>query len=169
MGAAASDAAGSRLTAQVFRRRQLFHRVDDALRTSSCARGSSCRRQLAAYIFPSLDSFELYRVAGQPVFLPLWCGRRTQRFSCSAELPGIRWSASFQNWTTGSCFLLFVLLLGISADRALLPISSGVSHDSLRINPAYAADRAYFMTDSNPFLKWREAIRISFDRIFRGS
>src|SRR5689334_15637080 len=26
--------------------------------------------KIAAYIFPSLDTFELYRVAGQPVFLP---------------------------------------------------------------------------------------------------
>jgi amino acid transporter len=30
---------------------------------------------------------------------------------------GIRWSASFQNWTTAVVLLLFVLLLGISADR----------------------------------------------------
>jgi amino acid transporter len=30
---------------------------------------------------------------------------------------GIRWSASFQNWTTAMVLLLFVLLLGISADR----------------------------------------------------
>src|SRR5258705_7229671 len=37
--------------------------------------------KLAAYIFPSLDSFELYRVAGQPRFLPrLAPGGRTPGF-----------------------------------------------------------------------------------------
>ncbi len=49
--------------------------------------------KLAAYIFPSLNSFELYRVAGQPVFLP-------------RLLLGVALTV-----------FLFVLLLGISANR----------------------------------------------------
>src|SRR5207245_7797074 len=32
---------------------------------------------------------------------------------------GIRWSATFQNWTTGIVLLLFVILLGISAIRGV--------------------------------------------------
>src|ERR1700674_4065448 len=74
--------------------------------------------KLAAYIFPSLNSFELYRVAGQPVFLPrLVLGVGLTVFLAVLNYRGIRWSASFQNWTTAVGLLLFVLLLGISADR----------------------------------------------------
>jgi amino acid transporter len=74
--------------------------------------------KLAAYIFPSLNSFELYRVAGQPVFLPrLALGVGLTVFLAVLNYRGIRWSASFQSWTTAMVLLLFVLLLGISADR----------------------------------------------------
>ena len=74
--------------------------------------------KLAAYIFPSLNSFELYQVAGQPVFLPrLVLGVGLTVFLAVLNYRGIRWSASFQNWTTAVVLLLFVLLLGISADR----------------------------------------------------
>src|SRR6266852_636650 len=74
--------------------------------------------KLAVYIFPSLNSFELYRVAGQPVFLPrLVLGAGLTIFLAVLNYRGIRWSASFQSWTTGMVLLLFVLLLGISAGR----------------------------------------------------
>src|SRR5256885_4210428 len=67
--------------------------------------------KLAAYIFPSLNSLELYRVAGQPVFLPrLVLGIGLTIFLAVLNYRGIRWSASFQNWTTGIVLLLFVLL-----------------------------------------------------------
>jgi APA family basic amino acid/polyamine antiporter len=74
--------------------------------------------KLAAYIFPSLNSFELYRVSGQPVFLPrLLLGVVLTVFLAVLNYRGIRWSASFQKWTTGLVLLLFALLLGISAVR----------------------------------------------------
>src|ERR1700737_4820795 len=74
--------------------------------------------KLAAYVFPSLNSFELYRVAGQPVFLPrLGLGVALTVFLAVLNYRGIRWSAIFQNWTTGIVLLIFVLLLGISAVR----------------------------------------------------
>ncbi len=74
--------------------------------------------KLAAYIFPSLNLFELYRVGEQPVFLPrLVLGVGLTIFLAVLNYRGIRWSASFQKWTTGIVLLLFVLLLGISAVR----------------------------------------------------
>ena len=74
--------------------------------------------KLAAYVFPSLNSFELYSVAGHPVFLPrLLLGVALTVFLALLNYRGIRLSASFQNWTTAMVLLLFVVLLGISATR----------------------------------------------------
>lgn len=74
--------------------------------------------KLAAYIFPWLNSFELYRVAGQPVFLPrLILGVALTVFLAVLNYRGIRLSATFQNWTTAMVLLLFVVLLGISGAR----------------------------------------------------
>jgi amino acid transporter len=86
--------------------------------------------KLAAYIFPSLNSFELYRVAGQPVFLPrLLLGAAVTVFLAVLNYRGIRLSASFQNWTTGMVLLLFAVLLGIS----------GVHGSSANVHPAFSA------------------------------
>ncbi|HYL82882.1 MAG TPA: APC family permease [Candidatus Angelobacter sp.] len=72
--------------------------------------------KLAAYIFPSLNSLELYRVAGQPVFLPrLALGIALTLFLGILNYRGIRLSATFQSWTTAAVLLVFVALLGISA------------------------------------------------------
>lgn len=74
--------------------------------------------KVAAYIFPSLNSFELYNVAGQPVFLPrLLLGIAMTVLLAVLNYRGIRLSANFQNWTTSTVLLLFVLLLGISIAR----------------------------------------------------
>src|SRR5712692_3340715 len=71
--------------------------------------------KLAAYIFPSLNSYELYQVAGQPVFLPrLMLGIALTVFLAILNYRGIRLSASFQNWTTTTVLMVFVVLLGIS-------------------------------------------------------
>jgi APA family basic amino acid/polyamine antiporter len=88
--------------------------------------------KLAAYIFPSLDSLELYRVAGEPVFLPrLLLGFGLTVFLAVLNYRGIRWSAGFQSWTTGIVLLLFVLLLGISAVRGA-PVNF---HPAFRTTP----------------------------------
>ena len=72
--------------------------------------------KLAAYIFPQLDTMELYRVAGQPVFLPrLLAGIGVTVFLSYLNYRGIRASAIFQNWATSSVLVVFLLLVLISA------------------------------------------------------
>jgi basic amino acid/polyamine antiporter, APA family len=71
--------------------------------------------KVAAYVFPSLNSMELYRVAGQPVFLPrLVLGIALTLFLGALNYRGIRVSASFQNGITATVLLVFVALVGIS-------------------------------------------------------
>ena len=57
--------------------------------------------RIAGYIFPTLDSIELYRVAGKPVYLPhLVIGLALTALVTVVNYRGIRLSATFQNWTT---------------------------------------------------------------------
>src|SRR5258708_20007045 len=78
--------------------------------------------KVAAYIFPQLNSFALYSVAGQPVFLPrLLLGVAMTVFLAVLNYCGIRLSATFQNWTASTVILLFLLFLAISAWRASPP------------------------------------------------
>jgi len=69
--------------------------------------------RIAGYIFPALDSFELYRVAGKPVYLPhLVIGLALTAFLTLLNYRGIRLSATFQNWTTfGTLALFFVFVI----------------------------------------------------------
>src|SRR3984893_12012383 len=74
--------------------------------------------KIAAYIFPWLDSFELYRVAGQPVFLPrLILGIALTLFLAIINYRGIRLSANFQKTMTSTVLLLFLVIVGVSAAR----------------------------------------------------
>lgn len=68
--------------------------------------------KLAAYIFPQLDTMELYRVAGQPVFLPrLLLGIFLTLFLAFLNYRGIRASATFQSWATSAVLVVFLVLL----------------------------------------------------------
>jgi basic amino acid/polyamine antiporter, APA family len=74
--------------------------------------------KIAAYIFPSLDTFELYRVAGQPVFLPhLLLGVALTLLLGTINYRGIRLSANFQKSMTSMVLLIFLALIAISAVR----------------------------------------------------
>jgi basic amino acid/polyamine antiporter, APA family len=74
--------------------------------------------KIAAYIFPSLDSFQLYRVAGQPVFLPrLILGIALTLLLGTINYRGIRLSANFQKAMTSMVLLIFLALVGISSVR----------------------------------------------------
>src|ERR1700741_4947475 len=57
--------------------------------------------RIAAYIFPVLDSMELYHVGGRPVFLPrLIIGLALTVLLTVLNYRGVRLSATFQNWTS---------------------------------------------------------------------
>jgi basic amino acid/polyamine antiporter, APA family len=74
--------------------------------------------KVAAYIFPRLNSMELYSVAGQPVYLPrLILGIAMTAFLAALNYRGIRLSANFQKFTATLVLLIFVILLGISSVR----------------------------------------------------
>jgi basic amino acid/polyamine antiporter, APA family len=76
--------------------------------------------KLAAYIFPQLDTFELYRVAGQPVFLGrLLLGLGLTLFLSYLNYRGIRASAVFQNWATSAVLIVFLFLVAVSARTGL--------------------------------------------------
>jgi basic amino acid/polyamine antiporter, APA family len=71
--------------------------------------------KLAAYIFPQLDTFELYRVAGQAVFLPrLLLGVAVTLFLAFLNYRGIRASATFQSWATSAVLVVFLVLVLVS-------------------------------------------------------
>ncbi len=74
--------------------------------------------RVAGYIFPALNSIELYRVAGRPVFLPhLLIGIALTMLLTAVNYRGIRLSATFQNWTTFGTLALFVIFVGVGVTR----------------------------------------------------
>ena len=74
--------------------------------------------RIAGYIFPALDSIELYRVAGKPVYLPhLVIGIALTALLTAVNYRGIRLSATFQNWTTFGTLALFVVFVGFGVAR----------------------------------------------------
>lgn len=71
--------------------------------------------KLVAFVFPRLDIWQLYSVDGQPVFLPrLLLGAGLTLFLAWLNYRGIRGSALFQNWTTTSVLVVFMLLVAVS-------------------------------------------------------
>src|SRR5436309_6451220 len=64
--------------------------------------------RLAAYLFPGLDTLELYRVAGKAVFLPrLAIGLALTAAITLINYRGIRLSASIQKWMTFALLAMF--------------------------------------------------------------
>jgi amino acid transporter len=78
--------------------------------------------RIAGYLFPALNSIELYRIGEKPVYLPhLVSGLALTAILTLLNYRGIRLSATFQNWTT---FGVLALTIGF--------VSAGVSHGSLQ-------------------------------------
>jgi len=73
--------------------------------------------KILAYVFPSLNSWPLYTVAGKPVYLPhLIIGLVLAALITFLNFRGIRESATLQNWMTAGLFVIFAvfILLGLS-------------------------------------------------------
>jgi amino acid transporter len=74
--------------------------------------------RIAGYIFPGLDSMELYRIAGRPVYLPhLVIGLALTVLLTLLNYRGIRLSATFQNWTSFGTLALFVIFVVVGVSR----------------------------------------------------
>ena len=74
--------------------------------------------RIAGYIFPALDSMELYRLAGRPVYLPhLAIGLGLTGLLTLLNYRGIRLSATFQNWTAFGTLALFVVFVGAGVSK----------------------------------------------------
>jgi amino acid transporter len=74
--------------------------------------------RIAAYIFPGMNSMELYRIAGRPVFLPrLIIGLALTGLLTLMNYRGIRLSATVQNWTTFGTLALFLVFVGFGVTR----------------------------------------------------
>jgi basic amino acid/polyamine antiporter, APA family len=74
--------------------------------------------KIAGYIFPAFDSVELYRIAGQPVYLPhLVIGLGLTGLLTVLNYSGIRLSATFQNWTAFGTLALFALFVGVGVSK----------------------------------------------------
>ncbi|HTS05811.1 MAG TPA: APC family permease [Candidatus Eisenbacteria bacterium] len=74
--------------------------------------------RIAAYILPSLDSLELYRIAGRPVYLPhLAVGLALTALLTILNYRGVRLSATFQNWTSFGTLALFVIFVLVGVTR----------------------------------------------------
>jgi len=74
--------------------------------------------RIASYIFPALDSMELYRIAGRPVYLShLIIGLGLTALLTAMNYRGIRLSATFQNWTTFGTLALFLLFVACGVNK----------------------------------------------------
>jgi APA family basic amino acid/polyamine antiporter len=120
--------------------------------------------KIAGYILPALDSIELYRIAGRPVYLPhLVIGLGLTGLLTLLNYSGIRLSATFQNCTAFGTLALFVLFVGF-----------GVSKGSLRNFPPLFTHSPfvsvllvmqivpYFMTGFESVVKGAEEAKLEF-------
>src|SRR5712664_1732382 len=74
--------------------------------------------KIAGYIFPALDSIELYRIGGQPVYLPrVIIGLGLTGLLTLLNYRGIRLSATFQNWTAFGTLALFVVFVACGVSK----------------------------------------------------
>ena len=74
--------------------------------------------KIAAYIFPVLDSLQLYSIAGRPIYLPhVVIGLGLTAILTVLNYRGIRLSAIFQNWTSFGTLALFVIFVACGVSK----------------------------------------------------
>ncbi|MGA8212956.1 MAG: APC family permease [Candidatus Sulfotelmatobacter sp.] len=74
--------------------------------------------RIAGYIVPSLDSLQIYRIAGRPVYLPhLIIGLGLTALLTTLNYRGIRLSATFQNWTSFGTLALFIVFVALGVSK----------------------------------------------------
>ncbi len=74
--------------------------------------------RIAGYIVPALDSMEIYRIAGRPVYIPhLVIGLGLTALLTTLNYRGIRLSATFQNWTSFGTLALFIVFVALGVSR----------------------------------------------------
>ena len=74
--------------------------------------------RIVGYIFPTLDSMEIYRVGGRPVYLPhLLIGLALTVLITVLNYRGVRLSATFQNWTSFGTIALFLVFVVAGVSR----------------------------------------------------
>ena len=121
--------------------------------------------RITAYLFPGIDSFEIYRVGGQAVYLPhLVLGLGLVALITFLNYRGIRTAATFQNWTTFTLLALFAVFTACGLNRGsptnLRPLFAGAALISvvkvIQIVP-------YFMTGFESVPKCAEEAATGFD------
>src|SRR5512146_960709 len=74
--------------------------------------------RVAAYIFPQLNRWQLYAIAGRPVFLPrLALGLGLTLLIVYLNYRGIRMSADFQKWTVFGLLAIFFSFTALGFSR----------------------------------------------------
>jgi len=92
--------------------------------------------RIAGYIFPVLNTGELYRIADKPVYLPhLIVGFLLTAFLTLVNYRGIRLSATFQNWTAFGTLALFAAF-----------VTFGAAHGSSRNFAPLFSERSIFVS-----------------------
>ena len=120
--------------------------------------------RIAGYIFPALDSMELYRIAGRPVYLPhLAIGLGLTALLTLLNYRGIRLSATFQNWTTLGTIALFVLFVGVGVSKGSVQNFPPLFTHSPLVSVLLVMQIVpYFMTGFESVVKGAEEARPEF-------
>jgi amino acid transporter len=104
--------------------------------------------RILAYIFPQLNTAELYRIGGQPVYLPhLVIGLALTAVITFVNYRGVQISARFQNWTTFGLLILFAVFASCGlAKGKMANLAPPFSHSRLVSILLVLQIVPYFMT-----------------------